>query len=226
MSLSVITLTPNLAHPLLANCLTSVHPALTLDCAHQVIHCPDERNFNKVRFESSKSDEYTVIVDYDDSITAESLKLCYAAIKLHDLDVVFTDETLRDLNGVFISSAKTGIRTYEGVRTSPQEAHHMVVMRSELIDPVCLELALKYNCGIEWFMHSCTILNGKAMHIPRSCYNWTRHPGQYSRKLRGAFNSNYASMVSDIGRLWPKRIGRIPQANIQELELFIKENNW
>ena len=92
--------------------------------------------------------------------------------------------------------------------------HHLVVMKSNLIDEKALLLANKYNIGIEWFMIASTVLKGKVMHIPKSLYTWTRSPSQKSVIQQQMFRSNISKMQTDIKNTWGEREGPIEQIRI------------
>lgn len=226
MSLSVITLTRDLRTPSLQACKESVAKALFPGAKHEVVLCPKLSEFNQVRYDSSTMDEYTAIVDDDDTIPEDSLKLCYAAMKLYDLDMVFTDELQLSVRSGNINPSRTGSRRFEDVTLHPQTIHHLVMMRSSLIDKKCIEFANLYCAGIDWFMHASVALRGKVMHLPKFGYTWSRHDDQHSVVTRKTYNYHFENIKRSIIESWGERKGVIPQVDITEVEAFIAKNKW
>lgn len=226
MGLTVITFTRDLNTPSLEDCRRSVAEASFPGVQHKVIECPTMKDFNNKRYEWSTSDDYTAIVDDDDVISNDSLKLCYAAALKHDLDIVFTNEQQRVINCNSTYFSRLNQRLYSDVAQSPSAIHHLVMLRGSKIPREALDIANKYSCAIDWLMHSSTALTGKVLHVPKVCYTWVRRDGQHSVVTSKTFNHHYKNLQNSIKDTWDIPKGKIPQANIEELELFIKENNW
>lgn len=226
MGLSVVTVTRDLNEPTLETCRLSVSKALFAGAKHEIVHCPNESSFNEVRYKAMLMDEFTVVVDDDDFISEDGLKLCFAAMQHYDADIVFTDETQRNITTGQTFDSRRGRREYSEVQVSPQAIHHLVLIRSSKIDPHALELAQRFGVGIDWLIHASVALTGKAIHIAKPCYTWNRHRNQHSAAIASTFNEHFPEMRKAIKERWNTNVGRIPQANIQELEAFIKEKNW
>ena len=219
-------MTRSTATPTLKRCRESVEAALFEGAQHKIVLCPKPNKFEETRFESSTSDEYTAIVDDDDTIEPDALKLCYAAMKLHNLDLVFTDEVQHLVQHDKKYASRRGQRSFDDIHTSAQVIHHLVMMRSAAIDPYALELGVKFRTGVEWFFHASAALTGKVMHIPKVGYTWSRHGQQRSTEIMTTFNYHYSDMQKSIKERWNVNKGLIPQANIDELETFVQKNKW
>jgi hypothetical protein len=210
INLSIVTLTRDIDNPMLKKCRESVEQALLPGIKHEIIVCKDKRHFNQMRYETSKLNEYVAIVDDDDTITKDAISLCVQAIEKHNLDVVFTDE-LNYFEGTGISEpCVKGIRRYSSIALSPVTVHHLVMMKSSKIEPVCLELAERYTVGIDWFTVASVMFTGKAAHIQKPCYNWTQRFLQDSKINRELFNANFRNMQKSIAETWTIPKGNVP----------------
>lgn len=211
ISLTVVTLTRSLETKTLERCKQSVQAALVPGVKHEILVCPKEEFHTRMRYETMLMDDYTTIVDDDDTIDPKSLSRCVDIIARNELDLLFTDEVVRLESDGSVFDSVRGKRAYASVIASPLTIHNLCVLKSKAIDPEALKIALQYGIGIEWLIRSSVALKGKVGHLAEPLYTWYQHPGQHSKTFMKKFNSCFPGLRSSIADTWGQRSGYIDQ---------------
>lgn len=212
--LSVITHTRFDRPDLLERCKESVAAALPENAQHLVIDGNVAfSDFGKLRYDALACSEYIAFVDDDDTIHPDSLKLCYDAIRNNNVALAFTDEQIVDSEGKRICPIISGERSYAGITSGVRHAHHLSIIKTDVIDDRVLDLHNKYDAGLQWFMIANAAMVGGAVHVPMVGYSWHRHESQTTatKYMQQIFTKRLAEMTQDIRNTWGVRSGFIPQ---------------
>lgn len=193
----------------IARCVDSVSAALPAGSTHEIIEMNDPSIFQKMRFDALSLGDIIVFVDDDDYISPDSLGLCLAAMGHNDIGLAFTNEVIVQADG----SKRHNDRkvSYDMACIHPQIIHHMTAINTKYVTQKSMDLALKYNCGIEWIMKVEAAFNGSAIHIPIDGYYWVQHHDQHhrDRNWQSLFAQN-TRKISNVLKSWNTRKGEIP----------------
>lgn len=211
--LTVVTFTSGSRPRLLERCSASVLQALPEGAEHRIIQCTRPEDFAEARYKASKLSEFVAFVDDDDFIDPMSLKFCLAAIKESGAGASFTDEATVDLSGKVLT-VSTGGKTYNAIPDHPRTIHHVVLFRSDCVQPKVLELDTEFNAGICWFIKACAALTGSAIYVPITGGFWTQHP-----QTSGHMPKRYTPAMSQaIRKAFPHPGGSIPKFSSERMK--------
>lgn len=164
--------------------LRSVRDHLPAGAQHHVIE--QHGDFLRARWDAFHSAEFVALVDDDDEVCGDALRLCMAAIEATGAGVAFTDQSLIDEDGQVLRVDSGPVR-YDAVVRSPQTIHHLAVVRRAAIAPAAWDVAAAVGTGIEWMVKASAALRCGAIHVPMQGYRWRKHPGQHSHRDRSTF---------------------------------------
>lgn len=168
--LTVVTNTRNERPEMLERCKASVLAALPEGAKHVVI--PIMSDFVENRCKSFLIDEYVAVVDDDDYIHPESLKLCMAAIQQSGAGLAFTSEVVVDNAGKVLQPSSKAPRMYQNIAMFPREAHQLRILRTSCLDERALNIARKYGLALDWLVTLQAAFVGGAIHVPIDGYYW------------------------------------------------------
>lgn len=211
MGLTVVTHTNPKKTRDISKCLESVKAALPENARHEVIELATATaiEYAQARHKTMLLDDIVVFVDDDDYIAPDSLWMCLEAINKTDAGLAFTNEVIvaPDLTERIVSHSTK----YELIGITTQIIHHMAMFRTKCVTSKSLDLAVKFECGIEWAMRSQAAFAQGAVHVPIPGYYWVHHAGQHHKDpevLRVA-RKNLDQVGSEI-RSWSDRKGAVP----------------
>lgn len=172
--------------------------------------------FAHLRYSALQYSKYIAFVDDDDYIHSDSLKLCMDALLSSGAGVAVTNEVVVNVDGKQLSANRLP-RAYCGVSMHPRTIHHLTIMKSELVSPVALDLALQFGVGIEWAMKASACLHGGGVHIPIDGAYWTQHTNRPSimNNERRAYDEKILPMGNAIKKAFPVRQGLLPTVSIR-----------
>ena len=209
LGLTVVTHTVPTINRDISRSLESISMALPDNSRHIIIEhdgCFD--TFLIARYDALKLDDIVIFVDDDDYISPESLRLCKDALSNNDVGIAFTNEIKVMENGIHRRSVCPIM--HSDICNHPETIHHMVAYRTKYINKRSLELALKYECGIEWTTKVDAALTAGAIFIPHDGYYWIQHTLQTHRtpEIQKKFKKNL-SLMSDEMKGWVKQDSEI-----------------
>lgn len=226
--LTVITHTRRQNVPQLERAVRSIEAALPPGAEHRIIEASTYDIWRTRRWTDLITSEYTAIVDDDDEIHPDALRLCYQAIQQHQVGVVFTDEVEVSATGQ-MRNAITGQRNYKDCIDNPRSIHHLCVFRSECIDHD-MDSALRQTkgIGVDWMIKASAALTGGALHIPIPGYYWyqqtpTDEQKRETERILYRTQSNRELIKRVARQRWGGRSGMIPQLTPPRLAHHIPE---
>jgi len=211
LGLTVVTHTNIKLNRNISRCVQSVKNALPENGKHIVIgHSGDYIQFLKDRHNAMSLDDVIVFVDDDDYISEDSLKICMDALVANDVGIAFTYEIKVMKDGSQKRSSRPFL--HSEICKGPEIVHHMVAYRTKYISERSLNLALEYNCGIEWTMRTDAALAGGAVFVPIDGYYWVQHDTQ-SHKIKDLQNTfrNSIFWMSQEMKTWGNVDKEIPE---------------
>ena len=159
-------------------------PEWTVECARSVVerlpqgwaHCFVDGNgdYQQIRWESMRLGEFVAIVDDDDRLVGDSLNWCVEAIAKTGAGIAFTYEGQIDETGAALPARNRRITLFDAA-SHPRMLHHLTVIRTDCLDPVCFELAQHFGVGIDWIMKAWCALKHGAVQVEAVGYEWRRH---------------------------------------------------
>lgn len=214
--LTVVTHTnPNSGRDL-SRCIESVKAALPPTGArHVIINVENDENSRsalmQARWDARELDEYICFVDDDDYISQDSLIKTFAAIRVQQAGVAFTNEVLVDKAGKVLSR-NDQVKMFEHIPLTPLIIHHLAIMKTSYLTDEVKVLADQYTMSIEWIMKARCALEGGAIHVPIDGYFWVQHDDQHHKitAWQEAFRKNCPLLTPKL-RSWAKFAGPIPQ---------------
>jgi hypothetical protein len=188
-------------------CLRSVRDHLPTGAQHHVIE--QHGDFLRARWDAFHSAEFVALVDDDDEVCGDALRLCMAAIKETGAGVAFTDQVLINEDGRELRADHGPVR-YSAVARSPQTIHHLAVVRRAAIAPAAWDVAAVVGTGIEWMVKASAALQHGAVHVPVQGYRWRKHEGQHSARDHTRF-TRALPHLRQATRSWMTHDARISQ---------------
>lgn len=195
-------------------CVESVEkylPSCSEAAVHQVIPLTEQDDFLQARWDAFQLSEYVTLVDDDDEVDNDSIRMCLAALETSGAGVAFTNQTVIDEHNEILRIDNRELK-YSTVARSPQSIHHLAVVRRSAIDPELLDIAKEIGTGIEWLIKANAALRRGAIHVPIQGYKWRRHNSQHSLRDHRNFTENMGKLQK-VTHSWLNKeyFGYIPQ---------------
>lgn len=180
--LAVITHTRSEAGaPWLTECRDSVASMLPKGGVHHVLTCEHAADYQAARWSSLELGEYACFVDDDDRVANDSLQRCVDVLDSRpEVGMVFTNQLLIDEAGKPLANPHHPDRRvrYEDLAATPQTAHHLVMIRTSMLDQQAKKLSEKLGTGCDWLIKCATGLRSSAVHLKVDGYEWRQRAGQ------------------------------------------------
>lgn len=208
--LTVVTHTNPRSGRDISKCVESVRVALPPHSRHLIIDLDaDMLEFQEARYSVMALDEIIVMVDDDDHISPDSLKMCLQALNETGAGLAFTYEVMIRRDGTHICNSRRV--SYEMMSFHPQVVHQMCAIRTSCVTNRSIDTARKYGAGIEWLMKAESAIFNNAVQVPIKGYYWIQHDGQrhLEKSWQDGFRDNLANISAEI-RSWSGRKDAIP----------------
>lgn len=204
--LTVVTHTNPKAGRDISKCIESVKVALPPHSRHVLIDLDaDYSEFQEARYAAMALDEIVVMVDDDDYISPDSLKLCLQALNETNAGLAFTYEVMVRTDGTHVCNPRRV--SYEMIANHPQIVHQMCAIRTSCVTNRSIDICRKYGIGIEWLMKAESAIFNNAVQIPIKGYYWVQHHKQRHREKswQDGFRNNLASVSNEIKSWSPSK---------------------
>ena len=208
MNLTVVTHTNKAWSRDLTKVTASVRDALPENATHEIIELEDGyHNFLQARYDAKKLNDVIVFVDDDDYIEKDSLHKIMEAMNETNAGIVFTNEVVVKEDKEIFNKPVT---YYSAITFHPQAIHHMTAFNTKHIHDRSLELAQKYNRGIEWIMRADAAISGGAYYLPINAYYWVQHENQHHKTVecQNSFINTIGSIKGELNRSEERRVGK------------------
>lgn len=207
--LTVVTHTNPSSGRDISKCVESVKAALPPHSRHLIIDT-EPSVFREARYEAMQHDEVVVMVDDDDHISPDSLKLCLQALNDTGAGLAFTYEVMVRRDGTQICNQRRV--SYSMMTNHPQVVHQLCAIRTSCVTSRSIETARRYHgLGIEWIMKTEAGIFHDAVQIPIKGYFWVQHPGQLhlTNSWQEGVRLNLKAVSTEM-RAWSDRTDMIP----------------